>query len=71
MILNSCHSCLRCVFSFYPFVPFFVLFTYSEVLSFFLLQGVKGESGKCLSSKFGRNNACTITNDALAESPWS
>ena len=29
------------------------------------IQGVKGESGKCLSSKFG----CTIANDTSAKSP--
>ena len=33
------------------------------------VQGVKAESGKCLSSKFGSTNACTETNDTSAESP--
>ena len=34
------------------------------------VQGVKGESGKCLAQNLEGVNVCTVTNDTSAESPW-
>ena len=36
----------------------------------FNVQGVKGQSGKKLSSKLEGTNASTKTNDTLEKKPW-
>ena len=51
------------------FIPFFI-FWQRSYKNTKILQGVKGESGKSLSSKFGQNQCLYYNKQYISKKPW-